>query len=99
MNPFLIVLLVAPVAVIAFMLGGSGLRSWLLLLAALLVSSLGIAGIYLIEKGPQRLFTHLPFSATNVAWLGSGLALAGFGAILGLLTRACVNTAKKTKQD
>ena len=95
MNPTLILLVIATIAAFSFLLGGSGARSWLLLLAALIVSGLGVGGVYMVEKGPQRLFAHFPLSATTVAWLGSGLALAGLGAVAGLLARACVKAKKQ----
>ena len=95
MNPTIIALVVVPTAVAAFFLSGRGARAWWTLLVALLAGAVGAGRVFLIEKGPQSAFARLPLSATHLAWLGSALALAGFGALAGLMARSCRDAIRK----
>jgi len=97
MNPVFITLIVVGAAGIAFFLAGRKIVAWLLLLAGLLASGLGVAAVHLIEKGPQSVFAHVPLSPTRVAWLGSILALAGFGVVVGILLRTCKDAFRKPR--
>ena len=61
---------------------------WWTLLGAVLIAAGGLGAVHFLNVGPQSAFVRFPVSPTNLAWLGSGLALAGFGAVAGLLARS-----------
>ena len=95
MNPLYVSLTILVAALAMFLLTRKNPRAWWPLLSAIVIASAGIGVVWMVEKGPQSAFSHLPVSATRLAWIGAGLALAGLGAMLGVLVRGCLALAKK----
>ena len=94
MNPAPVGILIALVALVAFLIG-RGRRGWWLFLAALILMILGGGGDWLIEKGPQSAFARSPVSATHLAWTFSVVAMVGLGGAVGLVVRGALELAKK----
>ncbi len=83
------------VIAVAFFLAGGGRRGWWLLAVALLASGLGGGGLWLLEKGPQGAFAHIPLSPHRAAWTLDAVALLGLGGVVGLIVRGALNLARR----
>lgn len=97
MNPLFFALIIVAAAAVAFFLAGYRVVGWLMLLGGALVAGAGVAAVHLIEKGPQSAFAHVPLSPTRIAWIGSIMALAGAGLVIGMLARTLRDAVKKPR--
>ena len=94
MNPAVIGILICVSALAAFFAGRGRRGGWLSALSVILIAASG-GGLWMIERGPQKVFVHSPISAGTLAWGFSLLLMIGLGCLVGLMIRCVLAFAKK----
>ncbi|MEI6351795.1 MAG: hypothetical protein WCP06_11905 [Verrucomicrobiota bacterium] len=93
MNPAIVGTLIAIAVIVSFFAGHGRGRWWILGLVLALIA-VGGGGMWLMERGPQKVFRHSPISGGHLAWLFSTLAILGFGGFVGLMIRCALGIGR-----